>query len=509
MNRADPFTGYSIVLRAIVYGIVPVFGVLQFFRLKRALHVFQLEAYKRSNFLKWSREHADKRLFMRAIGAKKPLVMTGRIRRLLTVGEIITILGILLPSAFAHLVLGGAPADLIAWALMTLIMFFGIARIVCLSDWMLGPVQGAVNRRYLRSARRKLDDVEPLVIGVTGSFGKTSTKFAVAHLLGGPNEALATPGSYNTTMGVVRAINENLAASHNYFVVEMGARRPGDIKEIAELTRPRIAVLTAIGPAHLESFGSMDAIRAAKFELIEALDDEGVAIINSDDPELLALAPNTSVSVVRYGLEATGEPDVSATEVKVTPRGTEFTIIDRRTEETREVTTRLLGRHAIVNVLGATAVSLAAGRSLDQVAAAVATLEPVEHRLQIIDGAGGVTVIDDAFNSNPDGAAAALEVLAAMPANKRVVVTPGIVELGPQQAELNERFGEHAGRVADEVIVVAKLNREALVRGARRGGRAIVVAVDTLAAAQEELKGLIAEGDVVLFENDLPDQYEG
>jgi UDP-N-acetylmuramoyl-tripeptide--D-alanyl-D-alanine ligase len=132
----------------------------------------------------------------------------------------------------------------------------------------------------------------------------------------------------------------------------------------------------------------------------------------------------------------------------------------------------------------------------------------VEHRLQIIRGAGGVTVIDDAFNSNPDGAAAALEVVEAMPATPKIVVTPGIIELGELQAEANEQFGEHAGRVADTLIVVAKVNRASLVAGAERSGRAEVVTVDTLAEAQEVMKGLLRPGAVVLFENDLPDHYE-
>jgi UDP-N-acetylmuramoyl-tripeptide--D-alanyl-D-alanine ligase len=155
------------------------------------------------------------------------------------------------------------------------------------------------------------------------------------------------------------------------------------------------------------------------------------------------------------------------------------------------------------------AVALETGRSLAELAGPIRRLTAVEHRLQIIKGAGGVTVIDDAFNSNPDGAAAALDVVEEMPGGHKVVVTPGMVELGELQAEANERFGEHAGRVADTLIVVARVNREALVAGAQRSNRARVVIVDTLAQAQEEMKNLLGPGDVVLFENDLPDQYEG
>jgi UDP-N-acetylmuramoyl-tripeptide--D-alanyl-D-alanine ligase len=152
---------------------------------------------------------------------------------------------------------------------------------------------------------------------------------------------------------------------------------------------------------------------------------------------------------------------------------------------------------------------LEVGRSLPELVGPIRRLKAVEHRLQIIKGAGGVTVIDDAYNSNPDGAAAALEVVEEMNASPKIVVTPGMIELGPLQTEANERFGEHAGRVADTLILVARVNRDALVAGAKRGGRAEVVTVDNLADAQEAMKQLMTPGAVVLFENDLPDQYEG
>jgi UDP-N-acetylmuramoyl-tripeptide--D-alanyl-D-alanine ligase len=172
------------------------------------------------------------------------------------------------------------------------------------------------------------------------------------------------------------------------------------------------------------------------------------------------------------------------------------------------VTTSLLGRHAIGHILAGFAVGSGVGRSLDEMAAAAEALEPVEHRLQLIQGTGGITVIDDAFNSNPDGAAAALEVLDAMPGGKKIVVTPGIIELGELQPDANRRFGSHAGEVADGLIVVARVNREAIVAGAQ-GKKAQVITVDSLDEATAKLPQLIGPGDVVLFENDLPDQYEG
>lgn len=510
LGLPDPFYGYSTLLNVLIYVLLPLFGVWQFVRLRRALHVFQLEGYKRRNFLSWTRSHRDRSLWMRAAPAKKPLAMTGRAWRILVLAVALSVLAVFGSWLIAHLLLGGWPLDVAAYLLAAGLVFYLSGHVLALSDWALTPAQQTINRRYLRAARAKLEEWTPKVVGVTGSYGKTSTKFFIERLIAPEGEALATPGSYNTTMGVVRTINENLRKEHRYLIVEMGAKQRGDIAELVDFTRPQVAVLTAIGPAHLESFGSMDNVRTAKYEIVEGVRDDGVAVMNTDDPEVRALADGTKrVEVIRYGLDPAGSPHVSARGVETTSEGTSFRIVDTRTGKEVAATTTLLGRHSIGNVLGAVAVALESGRTLAELAGPIRRLTAVEHRLQIIKSAGGVTVIDDAYNSNPDGAAAALEVVDDMPGGHKIVVTPGMIELGELQTEANERFGEHAGRVADTLIVVARVNREALVTGAQRSTRARVVIVDTLAQAQEEMKSLLGSGDVVLFENDLPDQYEG
>jgi UDP-N-acetylmuramoyl-tripeptide--D-alanyl-D-alanine ligase len=507
VGRSDPFTGYSFVLRTIVYVIVPLFTVFQFVRLRRALHVFQLEAYKRPNFRRWLAANRDKARFLRPSTAKKPLVMTGRAWRILVVATALSLFGVLLPSAAAHLWLGGAPADLITWALATAALFLWAPLLIPAADRLLTPVQAAINRGYLRRAQRKLGEVAPTVVGITGSYGKTSTKFAVGTLLG--PDALVTPGSFNTTMGVCRAINEHLEPRHRFFVVEMGARQRGDIAEIGRLVGHRIAVLTAIGTAHLESFGSREAIKQGKLEIVGTLAPGGVAVVNSDDATIRGLGDELAgVEVVRYGLDPGGRPDVTAEDVEVTREGTRMTVVDRRTGETLPARTKLLGRHSIGHVLAGVAVARAAGADLASLKQRIAALAPVEHRLQLIEPPGGVTVLDDAFNSNPEGAAAALDVLASMPARQRIVITPGIVELGELQHEANEDFGRHAAEVADVLIVVARVNRDAIVSGAT-GGQARVLTVASLDEATQELAKIVGAGDAVLFENDLPDQYEG
>jgi UDP-N-acetylmuramoyl-tripeptide--D-alanyl-D-alanine ligase len=508
VNFDDPFTGYSFLLRTIVYVVVPAFTVLQYVRIRRALHVFQLESYRRRRFIEWTKSHRDRALWLKADTTKKPLVMTGRAWRLLVTAILLVPLAILIPSGLVHVWAGGWPLDVITWAVTTALVFIYTSHLLVAADVVLGPVQSAVNRRYLQRATEKLERIAPVVVGVTGSFGKTSTKFAIEHLL---DAALATPSSYNTPLGVCRTINEQLDESVRYFVVEMGAYGEGEIAELCRFVAPSIGVLTAVGPAHLERFGSLEAVRRAKYELIESLPPDGVAVMNVDDPTVRALADATEgVWVVRYGLDPAGRPDVTATNVVTRSDGSAFTIEDRRSKQSIDVETRLLGRHAVGHVLAGIAVALSAGRKLQEMGPLISRMRAVEHRLQLVEGTAGVTVIDDAYNSNPEGAAAALDVLEAIPGKKKVVVSPGIIELGPMQFEANERFGRRAAEIADVLIVVARINRDAIVSGADRASNgAQVMTVDTLDDATRALQGVLGPGDVVLFENDLPDQYEG
>ena len=513
MGFDDPFYGYSLVVRSIVYVIVPLFTAWQFVRLRRALHIFQLEGYKRARFLDWCRK--QRALFLKPLRvAKKPLVMTGRAWRILIAATLLSVALVLLPAGAAHLA-AGAPVDLIAWATGSVLAFFGIPALLVSADVLLAPVQGAVNKRYRGAARRKLERVAPVIVGVTGSFGKTSTKFAIRDVAGSPGRAFATPGSFNTPMGVTRAINEGLTDDHDLMVVEMGAYGRGEIAELCAFVRPTIGVLTGIGPVHLERFGSMDEIRAAKYEVVESLPTDGVAIMNVDDAEVRSLADKTThVRVVRYGIEPEGRPEVGATEHSYGPNGTSMRIVDADGGELR-TRASLLGEHAVRHILAGVAVARHLGVALAELGPRIAALQPVEHRLQLVKARGGVTIIDDAFNSNPAGAAAAIEVLADLDetdSKRKIVVTPGMIELGELQVDENRRFGTHAATIADYLILVGRTNRDALVAGAEAAtdARAQVIVVDSLAEATAKLAELkLGPGDWVLFENDLPDQYEG
>jgi UDP-N-acetylmuramoyl-tripeptide--D-alanyl-D-alanine ligase len=306
---------------------------------------------------------------------------------------------------------------------------------------------------------------------------------------------------------VIRTINEHLVDRHRAFVVEMGMYRAGDIAQLCELVHPRIGVLTAIGPMHLERMGTIEAIAQAKGELARALPPDGRLIANADDPRVVAIAAATDVDTVLYGVDS---PDalVRAEAIQIAEGQTRFTLVigERRVQ----ARAGLLGRHNVSNLLAASAVGHVLGMSPEQIARGLARVAAPEHRLQPLPNPrAGIVVIDDAYNANPTGAAAALEVLRDHPAQRRILVTPGMVELGDEEATLNERFGRQAARACDHVILVGPVRTRPIAAGLRAEGfdPAQITVVADIAAATEALRGLTRSGDVILFENDLPDMY--
>jgi UDP-N-acetylmuramoyl-tripeptide--D-alanyl-D-alanine ligase len=437
--------------------------------------------------------------------AKKPLVYTARAIRIL----ITTCILIVLSACATWLWL---PRQ-IGWAVLgaTVVLVPTLAPLLTIvANVVLVPLQWSVNRWFVVRARRKLARINPLVIGITGSFGKTSTKYFLHTLLAADFEALKTPESYNTFMGVCRVINEQLQDDHKVFIAEMGAYQPGDIAELAKLTHPTVGVLTAIGPQHLERFGTIDAIEHTKYELIQALPQNGVAVFNYDDERCAKLADRTQgPKVLRYGISSNhNELEIWATDELIGPDGVSFTLVTKFGERV-QTTSRVLGRHNLLNIVGAACVARQMGMSLNRIGDRIKVIEPVPHRLQLIKGRGGVTVIDDSYNSNPVGVREALNVLRAFKSGKRVLVTPGMVELGAAQERENAAFGAVAAEVCDYVLIVQGASDRAILEGLLSHGfsPSRVKTVRDLSAAATEIGKIVSSGDVVLFENDLPDLY--
>lgn len=523
-------------------------------RLHFMLHLFQLEHYENARLRVWvdrRRARLDRRLltlcalagvalviaaatesgaFVLVVGLlaaaalsaegvrllrrpqTKPLVFTPRARRLFAVA--LALPTVALAAAAVATIAGAplwiAPAAGLAVAIAGVI---GAPELLFAANTAVKPIQALDNRRFVDRARRKLGEIDPLVIGITGSFGKTTTKAcanAVAELRG---PSYATPASFNSFLGVVRAINEGLSSKHKSFVVEMGAYRRGDVAELCELVQPRIGVLTAIGPAHLERFGSLDEIERAKGELAEALPEDGTYVTTADDERCLRTAGRTAAPVILFSAAGAADADISAAKIEMADGTTRFTLQHRKeggTVEETTVRTRLLGRHNVANLLAAAAVGVSMDLPLDSIGRALARVSPPAHRLApILNRQAGIVVIDDAYNSNPVGAAAALEVLASHEAQRRVLVTPGMVELGEREQEENQAFGSRAAEVCDLVVLVGEERSRPILAGLHAASfpESQIHVVANTAEAQALLATTTRRGDVVLFENDLPDLY--
>lgn len=437
----------------------------------------------------------------------KPLVFTPRARRLFAVALVlgvvpVALVGALVPGAFPRFALAGVAAALVLAASPYLL--FAANRI-------LAPLQRMETQRFVRAARTRLEQVHPTVVGVSGSFGKTTTKACLAAALDPVGPTYPTPASFNSYLGVVRAINEGLEPGHETFIVELGAYRVGDITAICDLVHPTIGVLCSLGPAHLERFGSMDAIEQAEGEVADALPPDGLFVTRADDERCLRVArTRAKCPTLLFAPAAHPEADLWADEAEVTAGGTAFTIRwrDPAIEPVR-VKSRLLGAHNVANLLAAAAVAHHAGLTPPQIARALRRVAPPKHRLEpIVNAAAGIVVIDDSYNSNPIGAAAALEVLGAHEALRRILVTPGMVELGPEEQAENRRLGERAAAVVDLALLTGPRAgdiRDGML-AAGFDASAIVIAADG-PATHAKVAELGRRGDVFLFENDIPDVY--
>ena len=432
---------------------------------------------------------------------KKPLVFTKRVLRLYLTECTVLLAVAALAAVMRQLTF---EAGLVALFFATFSYAFSLA-----FNWLLKPVERAINNSFINDAKRILAQMPHMkIVGITGSYGKTSTKHYLNRILSEKYSVLMTPGSFNTPMGVVRTVREMLQPYNDLFIVEMGAKNIGDIKEICDIVHPQMGIVTALGEQHLESFKSIENVQRTKFELIDALPADGLAVVN-DDFEFVANRKVDNVDVIRYAVHNTNNASCRAVDIEYSSHGTSFTAV-MPDGSSIKLQTKLVGECNISNLLAAVSVAAHLGVPAEKIRYAVSKIEQVEHRLNMKRTPGGVTIIDDAFNSNPDGARMALDVIAQMKQGKRIVITPGMIELGPRQAELNEIFGQQLANACDVAIVVGEYNREAILAGINKAdcvGLKLIVA-DSFADAQAKLASIVAPGDTVLYENDLPDTFK-
>lgn len=488
-------------------------------------HFFQLNSYRAILQLKWIKNNPGKVLSNLAFGAmgiivslagslwamilyavimlfgvitsipgkaKKPLVYTMRVKRLLAATFVLYVVSVCI-GAYSNTLL-----------LMCAIAFLLCPMWILLSNIINRPVENAISNHYINDAKRMLSSSNAKVIGITGSYGKTSVKYYLSTLLKAKYNVLMTPESYNTPMGVVKTIRSSLSALNEIFVCEMGAKRVGEIKEICDIVNPDMGIITSVGPQHLETFKSLDNIKKTKFELADSLPWNGLLFLNGDDENIKAFKGNRKC--ITYSVEGNG--DYNGEVISVTEKGTAFTVKAPSGEECTFATS-LIGKHNVLNITGAIAVANTMGIELSMLKHQVQKLKSVPHRLELIPR-GNDIIIDDAYNSNPSGTKAALETLACFEGVK-ILLTPGMVELGAKQDELNCEFGKNAAKVCDYAILVGKSQTQSIYDGliSQNFPKDKIYVASDLNDAIGYAYGLNTKGvrKIILLENDLPDNY--
>ena len=508
-----------------------LFSIYFYKKIRHGLHILQLENYYNDRYLVWLKKNLKKIINIRVIGMliipivillikqniialgvellaflvliftdkkvieKKPFVVTARIRRmfltLLLIIICVFIAGNMLPTL----------AGICAINALTILAYIFVYIINLLNR----PVEKCIRAKFCRKASNKLKEIPGLkVVGITGSYGKTSTKYIVNTILSQKYNTLMTPESYNTTMGVVRTINEKLNSTHQLFICEMGAKYVGDIKEICNIVNPEFGILTAIGPQHLDTFKGIENVRKTKLELIDSLPENGIAFVNWEDENIR----NSKITknMVKFGLD--NKSDYYAKNIEITEKGSTFDVVIPNKRDI-SIKTKLLGSLNILNIVGAVAIADKLGMTADEIKAGIRFIKPVPHRLELKQNPNGSIIIDDAYNSNTKGAKMALEVLKSFENKQRILITPGIVELGNKSDEINCELGKEAADSSDFVILVGAKQAVPILKGLKDKNYpdSKIYVAKNLQDGLNKMNQIIDNKSVVLLENDLPDNY--
>ncbi|MBQ4343154.1 MAG: UDP-N-acetylmuramoyl-tripeptide--D-alanyl-D-alanine ligase [Erysipelotrichaceae bacterium] len=426
----------------------------------------------------------------------KPLNLTWRVRRQLAV---IVILDVIL---YLPLIIW-LPLEVMT--VMVMIAHAGAWLMIYPMALITEPIENKIKDKFMNMAKELLRSCPAKIVGITGSFGKTSSKNILQEILSEKYYSLMTPASFNTPMGITITVREHLKPIHEVFICEMGADHVGDIQQLSDFVRPEIGIVTSIGPQHLNTFGSLQNIIDEKMKLIENLPPHGVGILNLDNEYIRTYQMKNTVRTVTYAIEQENA-DLRAVNIEYSSTGSTFDLLQKDGTLT-PFKTKLLGVHNIANILAAIAVGLEMGISMEQLQRAVGKVNYVEHRLEV-KKINGYTFIDDAFNSNPVGSSMALEVLKMMP-GRRWIVTPGMIDLGEKQAELNKQFGMKMQGRADEVILVGINQTKPILAGLKEAGfdQNHVHVVKTVKEAFAIVYQNASVQDTILLENDLPDAF--
>lgn len=376
------------------------------------------------------------------------------------------------------------------------------------AHWLLKPVEKGINKRYIKRAKEVLNKRQDLIkIAVTGSYGKTSVKNYLTSILSEKFSVCATPLNFNTPMGVSKTVLEFLSPGHQVLIVEMGARQVGDIKELCEIVEPTYGVLTSVGEQHLTTFLSLENIKRTKAELPNFLKENDYCVFDGDNENSRSIYEKANCQKAFVSLK-NEKASCFATEVKQTPKGTNFVAHINGVGEFK-CETKLFGSHNVTNLLLAMDIAAKLGMTKDEIQKGVNRILPVEHRLQLINAENDVLILDDTYNASIEGSARAIEVLSGFKGYRKIVITPGLVELGTMERVANYRLGQNIAKVAELVVIVNKTHFLAIKEGLLDGGfdEKNILNTDTIEQTKDVLSKILKPKDIILWENDLPDNY--
>ena len=427
----------------------------------------------------------------------KPLKVTARVKRQIFLMVILTLAMIYNMVTYESL----SPMPLIALMYESSIVHLILILMAIITE----PLEALIKNFYIGLAKRELNKHPNLIkIGITGSYGKTSSKNILDEILSEEYYVLATPASFNTPMGITITIRQQLKNLHQIFICEMGADKVGEINFLTKFVKPQYGIVTSIGPQHLATFKSINNIIKEKMKMIENLPASGVGVLNMDNEYIRNYKIQNTCKIITVGMDS-DDVDFRAIDITYTPEGSEFNI--QSADRLVHFKTRLLGKHNVSNILVAIAVGRALDLSWEKLQKAVANVNYIEHRLQL-KKINGLTFIDNAFNSNPEGSRMSLEVLKMMP-GKRFIITPGMIDLGIKQKMYNSEFGRSMNGCADVVILVGKTQTKPIYDGLKESGFDMdkVFVFSTVKEAFAYVHKHASSKDTILLENDLPDAF--
>lgn len=395
-----------------------------------------------------------------------------------------------------------------AW-LMTGIFFLFLA----LATLVLLPLDKFLKGEVISAAHQKLALHKKLtVIGITGSYGKTTAKEVLAAILAEKFSMLKTPDNINTPVGVARLINARLTDATEIFIVEMGAYERGDIKALCDIARPDIVMLTGINESHLERFGSIENTIATKFEIVEHAKPNSHIVLNADDERIVASYQQyaTDRRVRFFSAEENSRAALGIKDIRFAADGALSGTFTRTGVPAYTFTVPLLGAYAVGTLMGCVIIAEHLGMSHDEIERGITMVRPIPHRLQPIRLQNNVLVIDDSYNGNPKGVRAATEVLERFSGRRKVFITPGLVEMGKESSDIHNALGRELSKAVDVLVLIRTKATDALAKGFLETGvpKNRIMWFDTTLQAHAALPSIIKPNDVVLFQNDIPDNYK-